>query len=435
MSPELIGVLGMVVMLVLMFLGVHIAVCLALVGLVGYAMIHGVDRALIMAGMTPFSVISSYTMSLFLVYLLMGEFADVSGMMKDSFRAANTWVGNLRGGLAMASIIGAGLFSAVSGSSVACSALMTRLSLPSLLEHKYHPKLATGALAAGGTLGNLIPPGIGLVIYAVMSETSLGKLFAAVFIPGVLLTVMYMVQIHIQCRLNPSLGPPGGRTNLKQKVFAVKDATPTAILFIMVMGGIWFGVYTANEAGAIGTVGAFLYALYRRTINGQTLAQAFKNSLGIAGMIFAVIISAEIFSNFVVISGLSQALVRWVSGLHIPTVGVVICIMVVYFILGTAMDTLTMILITLPFFVPLMNQLGIDLIWFGTLVIIQMELSQITPPVGLNLFVVAGMVKEKNISMGTVFSGAWPFCFTMVIFNALIIAFPQIAMYLPSLMK
>jgi tripartite ATP-independent transporter DctM subunit len=335
----------------------------------------------------------------------------------------------------MASIIGAGLFSAVSGSSVACSALMTRLSLPSLLEHKYHPKLATGALAAGGTLGNLIPPGIGLVIYAVMSETSLGKLFAAVFLPGVLLTLMYMTQIHIQCRLNPSLGPPGGGTTLKQKVFAVKDAAPTAILFILVMGGIWFGVYTANEAGAIGTVGAFLYALHRRTINGQTLAQAFKNALGIAGMIFAVIISAEIFSNFVVISGLSQALVRTVNGLHMPPIGVVICIMVVYLILGTAMDTLTMILITLPFFVPLMNQLGIDLIWFGTLVIIQMELSQITPPVGLNLFVVAGMVKERNISMGTVFSGAWPFCFTMVAFNALIIAFPQIAMYLPSLMK
>lgn len=435
MSPEIVGAIGMCVMLFLMFLGVHIAVCLAMVGIVGYALIHGVYRALIMTGMTPFSVISSYTMSLFPVYLLMGEFADVSGMMRDSFRAANVWVGNLRGGLAMASIIGAGLFSAVSGSSVACSALMTRLSLPSLIEHKYHPKLATGALAAGGTLGNLIPPGIGLVIYAVMSETSLGKLFAAVFLPGVLLTLMYMVQIHIQCRLNPSLGPPGGRTNLKQKVFAVKDAGPTAILFIMVMGGIWFGVYTANEAGAIGTVGAFLYALYRRTINGQTLAQAFKNSLSIAGMIFAVIISAEIFSNFVVISGLSQALVRWVNGLHMPPVGVVICIMVVYFILGTAMDTLTMILITLPFFVPLMNQLGIDLIWFGTLVIIQMELSQITPPVGLNLFVVAGMVKEKNISMGTVFSGAWPFCFTMVVFNALIILFPEIAMYLPSLMK
>ena len=324
---------------------------------------------------------------------------------------------------------------ALSGSSTACSAILTKLSLPSLLEHKYQPKLATGALAAAGTLSNLIPPSIGLVIYAVMSETSLGKLYIATMVPGILLTLMFMIQIHIQCRLNPSLGPPGGSTTMKQKVFGIKYAAPTVILFLIVMGGIWFGVYTANEAGAVGTLGAFLYGLYRRTINGQTLTRAFKNCLSIAGMIFAVIISAEIFSNFVVISGLSQGLARWVVGLNLPPVGVVICIMVVYMIVGTAMDTLTMILITLPFFIPLMNQLGIDLVWFGILVVIQMELSQITPPVGLNLFVVAGMVKEKNISMGTVFSGAWPFCYTMVIFNAVIIAFPKIAMFLPTTMK
>jgi tripartite ATP-independent transporter DctM subunit len=244
-----------------------------------------------------------------------------------------------------------------------------------------------------------------------------------------------MIQIYIQCKLNPSLGPSGGRTTLKEKALAMKYAGPTIILFLIVMGGIWFGVYTANEAGAIGAFGAFLYGLYRRMINGQTLTKAFKNTLSIAGMIFAVIVSAEIFSNFVVISGLSQALAKWVIGLNMPPVGVIICIMFVYIIVGTAMDTLTMILITLPFFVPLMIHLGIDLIWFGILVVTQMELSQITPPVGLNLFVVAGMVKEKNISMGTVFSGAWPFCFTMVIFNALLIIFPKIAMFLPSLMK
>jgi len=435
MSPELVGVIGMVAMLVLMFLGVHIAVTLALVGIAGYAMIHGVDKGLTMAGMMPFSAIASYNMALFPVYLLLGELADVSGMMRDSFRAANAWVGNFRGGLAMASVVGGGMLAAVSGSSTACTAILTKLSLPSLLEHKYQPKLATGALAAAGTLSNLIPPSIGLVIYAVMSETSLGKLYIATMLPGILLTLMFMIQIHIQCRLNPSLGPPGGSTTLKEKAFAIKYAAPTAILFFIVMGGIWFGVYTANEAGAIGVVGALLYGLYRRTINGQTLTRAFTNTLSIAGMIFAVIVSAEIFSNFVVISGLSQALAGWVIGLNLPPVGVVICIMFVYIIVGTAMDTLTMILITLPFFLPLMNQLGIDLVWFGILVVIQMELSQISPPVGLNLFVVAGMVKEKNISMGTVFSGAWPFCFTMVVFNALIIAFPKIAMYLPSLMK
>lgn len=435
MSPELVGAIGLAAMLILMFLGVHIAVTLSLVGIVGYAAIQGIDRAFIMAGMVPFHVMSSYTMALFPVYLLLGELADVSGMMRDSFKAANILVGNLRGGLAMASIVGGGFFAAVSGSSTACSALITRLSLPSLLEHNYHPRLATGALSAAGTLSNLIPPSIGLVVYAVITETSLGKLFLAVFLPGILLTLMFMIQIHLQCRWHPSFGPPGGATTLKQKVFALKDAGPTIILFTIVMGGIWFGVYTANEAGAIGTVGVFLYGLYRRKINGQTLAWAFGNALAIAGMIFAVIISAEIFSNFVVISGLSQALAKWVGSLNIPPVGVIICIMFVYIIVGTAMDTLTMILVTLPFLIPLLNQLGIDLIWFGILVVIQMELSQITPPVGLNLFVVAGMVKEKNISMGTVFSGAWPFCYTMVIFNALLIAFPQIAMFLPGLMR
>ncbi|MDI7259370.1 MAG: TRAP transporter large permease [Thermodesulfobacteriota bacterium] len=435
MSPELVGAIGLGVMLILMFLGVHIAVTLALVGIAGYAVIQGVDKAFIMAGMMPFHALSSYTMALFPIYLLLGEFADISGMMEDSFRGANVLVGHQRGGLAMASIFGGGFFAAVSGSSTACSALITKLALPGLLKHNYHPKLATGALSAAGTLSNLIPPSIGLVIYAILSETSLGKLFLATFLPGVLLTLMFMIQIHIQCRLNPSLGPPGGHTSLKQKIFALKDIAPTAILFIIVMGGIWFGVYTANEAGAIGAVGAFLYALHRKRINGQTLTKVFKTSLSIAGMIFAVIISAEIFSNFIVISGLSNALASWVGGLNIPPVGVVICIMLVYIFIGTAMDTLTMILVTIPFFVPLMSHLGVDLIWFGILVVIQMELSQITPPVGLNLFVVAGMAKEKNISMGTVFSGAWPFCYTMVIFNALIIAFPKIAMFLPSLMK
>jgi C4-dicarboxylate transporter DctM subunit len=435
MIPELVGVIGLAAMLILMFLGVHIAITLSLVGIVGYAAIQGFDRAFIMAGMTPFHVISSYTMALFPVYLLLGELADISGMMRDSFRAANVLVGNLMGGLAMASIVGGGFFAAVSGSSTACSALITRLSLPSLLEYNYHPRLATGALSAAGTLSNLIPPSIGLVVYAIITETSLGKLFLAVFFPGVVLTLMFMIQIHIQCRLHPSYGPPGGATTFKQKVIALKDAVPTIILFTVVMGGIWFGVYTANEAGAIGAVGVFLYGLCRRKINGQSLARAFVNTLAIAGMIFAVIISAELFSNFVVISGLSQGLARWVGGLNIPPVGVIICIMLVYIFVGTAMDTLTMILVTVPFFVPLLTELGIDLIWFGVLVVIQMELSQISPPVGLNLFVVAGMVKEHNISMGTVFSGAWPFCYTMVIFNALLIAFPQIAMYLPSLMK
>jgi tripartite ATP-independent transporter DctM subunit len=365
----------------------------------------------------------------------MGEFADISGMMRDAYRAANAWLGNFPGGLAMASVFGAGAFSAVSGSSMACSAIMTRVALPSLLEHKYHPTLATGALAAGGTLGNLIPPGIAIIFYAVITEASIGKLLVAVLLPGIILTLMYLVQIYIQCRLNPSLGPRGGSSSPWQKLVAFKDAAPMLILFMLVMVGIWIGVYTPNEAGAIGAVGAFLWAVIRRTVNGRTLLQAFKNVIVTSGMVFAIVISAQIFATFIALSGLSRALAGWVLGFNLPAIGVVILIMIIYIILGTAMDTLTMVLLTLPFFLPLLNQLGIDLIWFGVLVIIQMELSQITPPVGLNLFVVAVMVKERNISIGTVFRGVMPFCYTMVVFNALIIAFPQLALVLVDTMK
>jgi C4-dicarboxylate transporter DctM subunit len=435
MSHETVALVVTGAMLFLMFMGVPIAICISATAIGGFAYIYGFDKALALGGMMPYTSIASYTLSLLPVFLLMGEFADISGMMRDSYRAANTWLGNLPGGLAMASIFGAAAFSAVSGSSMACAAIMTRVALPSLLEHKYDPALATGALAAGGTLGNLIPPGIAIIFYCVITEASIGKLLIAVLIPGIILTIMYLVQIYIQCRLNPKLGPRAGGFSVKQKVFAFKDAAPTGILFGLVMGGIWLGIYTPNEAGAIGTVGTLIWAVARRTVNGQTLKQAFKNTLSTSGMAFAVVISAQLFATFIAMSGLSRSLASWVVGLNLSAIGVVILIMVLYFVLGTAMDTLTMVLLTLPFFLPLLNVMHIDLIWFGVLVIIQMELSQITPPVGLNLFVVATMVKERGISLGTVFRGVMPFCYTMLVFNALIIAFPQLAMFLVNQMK
>jgi tripartite ATP-independent transporter DctM subunit len=254
-------------------------------------------------------------------------------------------------------------------------------------------------------------------------------------VPGILLTLMFMLQIYLQCLYDPAQGPATAKTSLKEKLLAFKYAFPVIVLFSVVMGGIWFGVYTANEAGAIGCGLACLYAIYRKKVNKESLKKTFGSALRIVGIIFAIIVGAEIFSNFIVISGVSLAIAEWVGGLHLSPTGVVVVIMLIYFVLGTALDTLAMILVTLPFFVPVLNALHIDMVWFGILVVIQMELSQITPPVGLNLFVVAGMVKEKGISMGTVFSGAWPFCYTMIIYNALVVFFPQIAMYLPRLMK
>ena len=435
MSHQMIGAIGSIAMLVLLFTGIDIAVILAAVGVIGYMAIQGVDRTLSMVAMTPFDVICSYNMALFPIYLLLGEFADLSGMMAESFRAARIWVGQLRGGLAMASVVGGAFLAAVSGSSTACTALLTKLSLPSLLENNYSPRLACGALSAAGTLSNLIPPSIGLVLYAVMTETSLGALFIATMVPGILLTLMFMLQIYLQCLYDPTQGPATAKTSLKEKLLAFKYALPVIVLFSVVMGGIWFGVYTANEAGSIGCGLACLYAIYKKKVNKESLKNTFGSALKIVGIIFAIIIGAELFSNFIVVSGVSLAIAQWVAGLHLSPTGVVIVIMLIYFVLGTALDTLAMILVTLPFFVPVLNALHIDMVWFGILVVIQMELSQITPPVGLNLFVVAGMVKERGISMGTVFSGAWPFCYTMLIYNALVVFFPQIAMYLPRLMK
>jgi C4-dicarboxylate transporter, DctM subunit len=435
MSPELVGVVGVIVLLVLMFLGVPIWVCMGAMGLIGYAVIAGTQRTLSSASMISYSTIADYSFSVLPLFLLMGELADISGMMEDSYDAANIWIGQLPGGLAMASVAGAALFSAVSGSSMVCAATMTRISLPSLLDHKYDTALATGALAAGGTLGNLIPPGIMIVFYAIMSQTSIGKLFEACIIPGILLTVMYMTQIYIQCKIKPSLGPRGDTTSLKQKLFAFRLTWMLALLFAAIMGGIYFGVFTANEAASIGVVGTFIFAYFRRRVNGQNLIQALKTTLKTSGMGFAIVIGAMIFNGFIVVSGLSQALANWIVGLNLSAVGVVICIMLVYFILGTAMDTLSMLFLTMPIFLPIVNAAGIDLIWFGVLAIIQMELSGITPPVGMNIFIIAGMVKERGITMSTIFKGVMPFCLTMLVFNGLVIAFPQIAMYLVSTMK
>lgn len=435
MNPELVGIIGIGIMLLLMFLGIPIAVCMSSVAFVGLVILLDTQKALIMLGMVPYSTIASYLMSVLPVYLLLGEFADVSGLMRDSYRAANTWLGDLRGGLAMASILGAAFFSTVSGSSMACAAIMGRISLPSLLdEYKYDPRLATGALCAGGTLGNLVPPGVAFVFYAMMSETSIGKLYVAALIPGIILTLMYLIQIYIQCKLNPSIGPPGGRTTWKLKLYATKDMVALIVIFAIVMGGIWLGVFTATEAGAVGTLFTFFFALFRRTLNKQNLLQVLKNCLSISGMAFSIIIGAQIFTYFITVSGLSEALAKWVIQLNLTPIGVIVCIMIIYFILGTAMDTITMMFFTLPILLGVVNAFGIDLIWFGVLVIIQIELSNISPPVGMNLFVVASMVKDRNITMGTIFLGVLPFCLTMLLFTALMVAFPQISLFLTKRM-
>ncbi len=434
MSPEIIGLIGIVIMLALMFLGIPIGLSMALIGFLGYAAISGFHPTLMMLGTIPYSNIASYMFSILPVFLLMGEWAEMSGMTNEAYRSANIWLGRLPGGLAMASIGGAALFSAVSGSSMACAATMTKVSIDDLIKYKYDPELATGALAAGGTLGQLIPPGVAYVFYAIMTNTSIGEIMVACIIPGFLLTLMYFIQIYIQCRIKPSLGPRGKSTTMKQKLLAIKDIWAVVVIFGLIMGGIWFGVFTPTEAGAVGAIGTFIFALARRRLNRQNFTQSLKATIKTCGMIFAIIMGAMIFTYFASISKLPELLAEWVVMLNLSTVAVIIIMMIVYFVLGIAMDTISMVILTLPVFLPVLVALDVDLIWYGVLVIVQMELSQITPPVGMNMFIVAGMVKDRGITMNHVFRGVIPFCITMVVFIVLLVAFPDIAMFLPNTM-
>jgi C4-dicarboxylate transporter DctM subunit len=434
MSPELVGALGVGVLLLFMFLGLPIWVSMVLVGAVCYPLAGGtaVMEALVM---TVTATVQDYTFAVMPVFLLMGEFADISGMMREAYRSANIWLGRLPGGLAMASVFGAAAFSLVSGSSMACSAIMTRIALPQLMEHKYEPGLATGALTAGGTLGNLIPPGILIVIYAVMTEISLGKLFVACYVPGFLLLLMYMVQIYIQCKLKPSLGPVTRKFTWKEKLVGTKGMMAVMIVFIITLGGIQFGIFTPNEAASISTVVVFFYALMRKTVSGQSLRQAFGNTLVTTGMAYAILIGAQIFNMFIAVSMLPQALADWMVGLHLSKLGVIVLIMVVYFILGIPMNGMTILFLTLPILLPVLNAYKIDLIWFGVLAITQCELANISPPIGMNLFVVAAMGKPFGISMATVFRGSMPYMWTCVLFVVILVAFPQISLFLVNMMK
>jgi C4-dicarboxylate transporter, DctM subunit len=435
MEPWVIGAIGIVMLFVIIFAGLPLGFGMIMIGFVGYIAVAGPKIALSQMQLNAVSAAMDYNLSCLPFFIVMGEFAFVSGMVQSSYRAAYKWLGGLPGGLAMASIGGAAIFSTVSGSSIACAAVMTKIALPDLIKHKYNPQLAVGSLAAGGTLGSLIPPGTSFIIYSMLTQESIGALFMASMIPGVVLTLMYFAQIYLQCKMDPTFGPPGPKTSWREKITALKDVWMMLVLFGIVIGGIWFGIYTPTEAATIGAVGAFLFAVGTRKLTKANLYHALLEAIKTTGMIFIIVIGAKLFTYFSTISGLLAIVANWVVSLNLHAIWLVVFIMVMYFFLGIALDTLSMILLTLPILLPILVAAHINLIWFGVLVVTQMELSQITPPVGLILFTIAGMVKDVGISMGQVFKGVLPYCITMIIFNAILIVVPSLCLWLPSTMR
>lgn len=424
--------LGMAAMLVLMFLRVPIAWAMGIVGFAGLGLLRNWDVSVASLATVVYETGFSYQFSVLPLFILMGNFVTRAGMSAELFRAAHAFIGRFRGGLAMSTIVGCAGFGAICGSSIATAATFARVAFPSMRKYGYSPALAAGAIAAGGTLGILIPPSTILVIYGLMTGTSIGKLFAAGIIPGVLATLLLCAAVLYTVWRDPSAGPPGERASWSEKIRAVRDIWAVVALFCVVMGGIYGGVFTATEGASIGAFGGFVIALARGVLNWKVMVEILAESAATTAMLFTIIVGALVFANFVNYTSMPNDLKAFVERFELHPMWVMAAICVIYIALGTAMEELSMILLTVPVFFPLVVHLGFDPVWFGIIIVVVVEIGLISPPVGMNIFVLKTLLPE--VPTGTVFRGVLPFLCADVIRLALLVAFPAISLYLPNLL-
>ena len=432
MSPEIVGIIGIVFLFLFLGLRMHIGVAMALIGFVGVGVIVSFNAGLNLLGIVPWAEGHSYTLSVIPLFILMGQFAFASKISQDIYKTVYTWIGHFRGGLAMATIIACSAFAAICGSSLATGATMGRVAIPEMDKYKYNRSLSTGCVAAGGTLGILIPPSIGFVIYGILTEESIGKLFMAGILPGILLSALFMVTIYVQCRFNPALGPKGEKRSWKNRIASLYSTWPMITLFVIVMGGIYLGVFTPTEAAGIGAFGAFIIALIKRQLTMQSFIESLVSTGNMTAMIFLIIIGANIFSSFLAFTNIPMIMADTIVALSLPKPIVLLAIIVAFVILGCIMDCFAIMILMVPILYPILQALEFDIIWFGVIMVIVLEVGLITPPVGLNVFVIKGVAHD--ISLTTIFKGIWPFLIAAAVCLLLIILFPQIALYLPSLM-
>ncbi len=433
MSSELIGLVGIVALFFFLALRMYIGIAMALVGFLGLWCLVGFQAGSSILGLTPLSEGSSYTLSVIPLFVLMGQFAFLSGISRDIYRTVNVWMGHMRGGLAMATIVACAGFAAICGSSLATGATMAMVAIPEMDRYDYDPRLSTGCVAAGGTLGILIPPSIGFVIYGILTELSIGKLFMAGFLPGFLLASLFIAAIYIQCRINPKMGPSSDPTTWRMKIRSLSGTWGMLVLFSIVMGGIYLGIFTPTEAAGVGAFGAFLFAVLRKKITFVTLFQSLIDTGKTTAMIFLIIIGATIFSSFLGMTKLPMELADLISNLSLPRTLVLVAIILVYVALGCVMDCYAIMILTVPILFPVIEALKFDPIWFGVVMVIVLEVGLITPPVGLNVFVIKGAV--PNVPMTTIFRGIWPFVFAALVLIVILMIFPEIATFLPEQMK
>ena len=439
MDPMHLAIGSFAVLLLLIFLGIPIALAMLVIGLFGAWFIYGsIDPLLYQLNQLAYSTFSTHSLSIIPLFLLMGQLATVGGMSKALFRAAEAFIGHRKGGVAMSAIGACAGFGAICGSSLATAATMGQVALPELRRAGYAGGLATAALAAGGTLGILIPPSIVLVIYAILAEQNIASMFAAAIVPGVLAALGYMLAVNIVVRLNPSLAGNIERASSQARWQALRDIWPVAVIFVVVIGGIYTGVFTPTEGAAVGVLTTGVLAWRRGGITRESAKRMLQGTATGTAMVFFIVLGAAAFNTFLALSQMPQELAAWIGTLQVSPYVVLVAILVFYLLLGCVMDSLSMILLTIPILFPVVSVLDFGLppeqaaIWFGILVLIVVEVGLITPPVGMNLFIIQSMAPD--VPMQATYRGVLPFVLSDLLRVALLVAVPGLTLWLPQLM-
>jgi tripartite ATP-independent transporter DctM subunit len=430
MSTDAIAIIGFMVLITLMLLRVPVGMAMGLVGVTGFGYIVGGAPTLKMIGQTSMRTVTDYTFGVIPMFLLMGAFVTVSGMSRELFRAANTWLGHMRGGLGFATILACGGFAAISGSSVATAATFSTVAYPEMRRYNYPQSFACGVVAAGGSLGAMLPPSTVLAVYGIITEQDIGKLFVAGILPGLLAISMYISTIVIMGLARPGFLPSGRRAPWKERFESVREVWAPLLLFVFVIGGLYGGLFTPTEAGGMGAGGAFLIGVLRGRLSRKDIRASLLQATRTAAAVFTVLIGALLFGYFLTVTQTPQKVTMFLTGLGLGRYGVLALIMLMYLLLGCLMDALAMVILTVPIMFPVILSLGFDPIWFGVIIVMTVELGLIHPPVGMIVFVIKSVVHDVDFL--TIFKGVLPFIITDLIRLTILIAFPIIALFLPG---
>ncbi len=431
MTSVTVGIIGIGILLLIFLLGMPVAFAMGFVGLVGFCYLVSPGAGLSILARDFFAQLSSYSLTVIPMFVFMGSLAFASGMSRRLYDAGYTMFGRMRGGLAMATIAACAGFGAMCGSTNATAAAMGRVALPEMKRYNYDDALATGSVAAAGGLGILIPPSTIFIVYGILTQQSIGKLFIAGVLPGILLAALFIVAVLLLCLRNPSLAPAGGATIWKEKIAGITGIIEMLVLFVLVIGGIFWGWFSPTQAGAAGAAGTLLIGVVRRQLSWQGFLFAIKDTLRISCMVMIVVTGAIIFGHFMAAAKIPLVLSAWVSRLQLPAVAVMGVVLLIYLVGGCFMDALALITLTVPIIFPVVMSLGFDPIWFGVIIVLVTDMGVITPPVGLNVYVVKGIAED--VPLETIFKGILPFLGALIITTVILLAFPQIATFLPSL--